>query len=196
MRYRTQTKFTDITASEAAEMRRTAKKCAECGERLGKVRHLDHIIPLKAPEEIAGTHTRDNVRVLCAPCNLSKGNRMDGLPAVQLNIFMVPDAHGIAVRPFISVNRVCVMCGLSSVPDSRAWHHDMHCYECKPYGSRRTGYRRRTANTYTGKHDMGTVVMLRRCGDGYKTIAKAIGVSRNTARELVKRAEKIGLVAA
>jgi DNA-binding transcriptional regulator LsrR (DeoR family) len=38
--------------------------------------------------------------------------------------------------------------------------------------------------------------MLRRCGDGYKRIAKALGVSQYTARYLVKRAEQIGLVPA
>ncbi len=33
--------------------------------------HLDHVIPLSK----GGTHTLENLRVSCAPCNLSKGDR-------------------------------------------------------------------------------------------------------------------------
>ncbi len=72
----------------------------------------------------------------------------------------------------------------------------MHCYQCKPRHSGRESTPRPKKLCYDGKHDMGTVVMLRRCGDGYKKIAKALGVSRHTARDLVKRAEQIGLMPA
>lgn len=72
----------------------------------------------------------------------------------------------------------------------------MHCYECKPKYSGRVYPSRSKKLSYDGKYDMGTVVMLRRCGDGYKKIAKTLGVSRGVARELVKRAEAIGLVPA
>lgn len=34
--------------------------------------HLDHVIPLSK----GGTHTADNVKVACAPCNLRKGARI------------------------------------------------------------------------------------------------------------------------
>lgn len=34
--------------------------------------HLDHVIPLSK----RGTHTADNVKVACAPCNLSKGSKL------------------------------------------------------------------------------------------------------------------------
>lgn len=37
----------------------------------GKVLHLDHVIPYSA----GGTETADNMRVLCEPCNLSRGDR-------------------------------------------------------------------------------------------------------------------------
>lgn len=89
-------------------------------------------------------------------------------------------------------NEPCKDCG-APVPTSRRQRGDLHCYECKP---RYEGCGMPIKPRYDGKYDMGTVVMLRRCGDGYKRIAKALGVSRGTARELVKRAEQIGLVPA
>jgi hypothetical protein len=92
-------------------------------------------------------------------------------------------------------NEPCDHCG-ANVPISRRHRGDMHCYECKPKYSGRVMPARSKKLSYDGKHDMGTVVMLRRCGHGYKKIAKAIGVSRHTARDLVKRAEQIGLVPA
>lgn len=49
--------------------------------------HIDHVIPLSR----GGTHTRDNVRVACAVCNLRKGARIldDGLNRVKSG---APDA--------------------------------------------------------------------------------------------------------
>lgn len=42
---------------------------------------IDHIIPVSK----GGTHTYDNVQLLCAMCNTRKSNNMDG---VQLSLFM------------------------------------------------------------------------------------------------------------
>lgn len=42
---------------------------------------IDHIIPVSR----GGTHTYDNVQLLCAMCNTRKSNNMDG---VQLSLFM------------------------------------------------------------------------------------------------------------
>jgi len=44
--------------------------CNGCGCEL-KNPHLDHVIPLSR----GGTNTDDNVQLLCAPCNLSKGSK-------------------------------------------------------------------------------------------------------------------------
>jgi hypothetical protein len=47
--------------------------CHICRKRCDRSEiHLDHVIPLA----LGGHHTRDNVRVACASCNLSKGARM------------------------------------------------------------------------------------------------------------------------
>ena len=44
-------------------------KCACCGLALGDNYHLDHIVPLA----LGGTNTDDNIQLLRAQCNLSKG---------------------------------------------------------------------------------------------------------------------------
>ena len=55
-------------------MRRKARKCPLCGDRLTgkrgmpKSKHLDHIIPIC----VGGTHTHGNVRIICADCNLRR----------------------------------------------------------------------------------------------------------------------------
>lgn len=47
--------------------------CYLCGKicEPGEI-HLDHVVPLAR----GGDHTADNLRVACAPCNLSKGARL------------------------------------------------------------------------------------------------------------------------
>ena len=49
---------------------RDGGKCVEC---LAKENiHYDHIIPFS----LGGSNTKDNLQILCASCNLSKGNRL------------------------------------------------------------------------------------------------------------------------
>lgn len=43
--------------------------CAHCGASLEHGQHLDHIMPVA----LGGTHTDDNVQLLCPRCNLKKG---------------------------------------------------------------------------------------------------------------------------
>ena len=45
-------------------------KCAFCRQYANEW-HLDHIVPLVH----GGSHTRDNLQVLCKSCNLKKGNK-------------------------------------------------------------------------------------------------------------------------
>jgi hypothetical protein len=120
-----------------------------------------------------------------------------------MNLWMGTDAAAERVAVHASKtarkDRTCAECGShNTVPDQRAWRGEMVCYACKPKGSRAKGQRRgrKPKMTYGGKYDMRKVVELRTSGAGYKRIASAIGTSRGTARELVKRAIAIGLVEA
>jgi hypothetical protein len=137
---------------------------------------------------VACLSTSQKKRVPCLGCaaDVSKGRRVrdylycfDCKPAFEQ----------------LRSNERCDDCG-ANVPTSRRRQGDMHCWQCKPKYFDRVMPDKPKKLSYDGKHDMGTVVMLRRCGDGYKRIAKALGVSRGTARELVKRAEAIGWGAA
>lgn len=46
-------------------------KCVCCEKPLGKTYHLDHIIPLA----LGGTNTDDNIQLLTARCNMTKGSK-------------------------------------------------------------------------------------------------------------------------
>lgn len=43
--------------------------CAVCKTRLNGKFHVDHVVPVSA----GGANDKDNLQILCAPCNLSKG---------------------------------------------------------------------------------------------------------------------------
>mgnify|MGYP001565145338 CR=1 FL=1 len=45
--------------------------CAYCREKLGKKRHVDHILALAN----GGSNDPANLQILCGPCNLSKGTK-------------------------------------------------------------------------------------------------------------------------
>lgn len=81
----------DLTKDEIRRLKKRAKHCAMCGCKLSKdwrERHLDHVIPRAA----GGTHTRDNVRILCVACNCSRPHDASDVSNFQLNIWMVQDA--------------------------------------------------------------------------------------------------------
>lgn len=71
---RAMVKISDIAPAEETEMRRKARKCPLCGvfmtgrPRKPNSKHLDHIVPLN----VGGTHTRGNLRIICASCNLRR----------------------------------------------------------------------------------------------------------------------------
>lgn len=59
------------TKDDVAEiMRRQKYRCAECGASVRKTteRHVDHIMPLSR----GGSNGKQNLQVLCPPCNLKK----------------------------------------------------------------------------------------------------------------------------
>jgi hypothetical protein len=194
----------DITTTDLISIRSKQRDtCACCESRLHSGGHLDHIVQL----HLGGTHTKDNVRFLCSDCNLTRPKKdHSDIGAFQFNLFMQVEAPAVKIaternRPLDVKfsrrgSRTCLKCGQLTVSDRRAWRNDMHCYGCKPKHSKHCIPSRSKKLSYDGKYDMGTVVMLRRCGDGYKKIAKTLGVSRGIARDLVKRAEAIGWVAA
>jgi 5-methylcytosine-specific restriction endonuclease McrA len=80
----------DLTADAVLRIKRAAKCCALCGGGLPKrvtSRQLDHIIPIFAK----GTHTRDNVRVLCIRCNAGRPKDGSDVSEFQMNLWMGRD---------------------------------------------------------------------------------------------------------
>jgi len=67
-------KETDIDAKWLYNLKSNSDKCSLCnvelitGGNYPNTKHIDHIIPLN----IGGTHTKDNVRIICRDCNLSR----------------------------------------------------------------------------------------------------------------------------
>lgn len=60
------------TAQDIAAIIKLQKgKCAYCKVKLGKKRHIDHIVPVSK----GGTNDRQNLQITCIPCNLTKGAR-------------------------------------------------------------------------------------------------------------------------
>ena len=57
----------DITHQYLREIVESTSKCPICERRMD-MKHVDHIIPIV----MGGTHTKDNVRVICRKCNLSR----------------------------------------------------------------------------------------------------------------------------
>jgi len=82
------TRYSDLRGSDIYRIKKRAKVCELCGETLSEdftYRHLDHIWPIHA----GGTHTRDNVRVLCRSCNLKRPKDGSDVSDFQLNLWMV-----------------------------------------------------------------------------------------------------------
>jgi 5-methylcytosine-specific restriction endonuclease McrA len=202
MRYRVATKFTDVSSSHEMNLRQSARRCAICDEMLTADRHVDHIVPI----ELGGTHTRDNLRVTCPKCNLSRPRDYSDIGEFQMNLWMGSDASAqrlaLHANKRVRIDRTCTECGRpEAVPDSRVWTRDMVCFDCRGKNVRRgpSGKPRKPRPKkmrYDGKHDIDTVVRLRHAGYGYKRIAAHLEISRHQARHLVKRAIAIGLVEA
>jgi len=80
----------DVPNSYILKLRTSRKTCPKCKQRFSEENPVavDHIIPIAR----GGTHTRDNLRVLCRSCNSSRGLAMDDVSNFQLNLeMMVPN---------------------------------------------------------------------------------------------------------
>jgi 5-methylcytosine-specific restriction endonuclease McrA len=77
----------DVSSSHVVRLRTSRKTCPKCRQRFSDDNPVtvDHIIPIAK----GGTHTRDNLRVLCRSCNSSRGATMDDVSNFQLNLEMV-----------------------------------------------------------------------------------------------------------
>jgi len=73
-----------MTTAELAAMVKTATHCPLCEQAMA-AKHVDHIIPIN----IGGTHTRGNVRVICAKCNLSRPHDGSDLNGHQPTLWSV-----------------------------------------------------------------------------------------------------------
>ena len=58
----------DVTTIQLKELIDRSKKCYWCEKKIGKLYHIDHVIPLAS----GGLHTISNLVVSCRQCNLSK----------------------------------------------------------------------------------------------------------------------------
>jgi len=60
----------DITNTYLAELLKNSLKCPICGSKyINKSdKHIDHIIPIS----VGGEHCKDNIRVICKRCNLTR----------------------------------------------------------------------------------------------------------------------------
>ena len=77
----------DVPNSYILKLRTSRKTCPKCKQRFCEDNPVavDHIIPIAR----GGTHTRDNLRVLCRSCNSSRGLAMDDVSNFQMNLEMV-----------------------------------------------------------------------------------------------------------
>ena len=77
----------DVSSSHVVKLRTSRKTCPKCRQRFSDDNPVtvDHIIPIAK----GGTHTRDNLRVLCRSCNSSRGATMDDVSNFQMNLEMV-----------------------------------------------------------------------------------------------------------
>lgn len=67
-RRRTLTKDGDVTTQQLKELVDRSKKCYWCEKKIGKLYHVDHVIPLAK----GGKHTISNIVISCPTCNLQK----------------------------------------------------------------------------------------------------------------------------
>lgn len=65
-------------------MTKQKRKCACCKTNIKQLFHVDHIKPLAR----GGRHEKENIQLLCPPCNLSKGAK-DPIDFMQLRGFLL-----------------------------------------------------------------------------------------------------------
>lgn len=91
MKRRAATALTDVDPAWLVDLRANAKACPLCKVKLTtrpdqpNSRHVDHIVPLYA----GGAHTRDNLRVICRTCNLTRPRDLADLAGMQISLTMV-----------------------------------------------------------------------------------------------------------
>lgn len=190
-RRRAAKRMVDVTPEYEVMLRASRKRCPKCRcsltDEAGKPnsKHIDHIVPLAH----GGTHTVGNIRVLCARCNLSRRDDVADLVGFQTTLWaQVP---GVAPRsprrrlPGAHLPAKVVVCGVCR--SARAGDSGV-CRGCSPprlkSGPAPGSMTARAADLYVQ-------------GFGYKWIAKELGVSRDTARSMVRRwRDRLGVAAA
>ena len=84
------TATSDVSNSFLRRLRLSRKTCPLCGQRFSEQNRasVDHVVPLA----LGGTHTRDNLRLLCCSCNSRRGATLSDVSNFQLNLGMCVDA--------------------------------------------------------------------------------------------------------
>ena len=64
--------LSDVTVDYLLELRQSTKECILCGCILNEEnkKHIDHILPISK----GGLHMKDNIRIICANCNLTRAD--------------------------------------------------------------------------------------------------------------------------
>lgn len=182
LRRRTKVRFTDVTPAYEAALRQ-AKVCEMCGGPTNGVVHVDHIVPLA----VHGTHTRDNLRALCAACNLKRPKDGSDVHGHQANLFMAFADESATVK--VARPKTCRRCGSDAIPQSRLKRSDYRCAVCWPV--RQPAKPKPSTNPVVhleDRLDMPRILQLRADGFGYKRIAREVGATREQVRAVLARA--------
>lgn len=92
-RQRVKSVMSDVRNADLLRLLNATKSCPSCGENFssGNPATIEHVIPLAR----GGTHTRDNLTVLCRSCNSRKGADFSSVRNFQLNLGMVIDESSV-----------------------------------------------------------------------------------------------------
>lgn len=93
-KHRAKENNSDITTEYLKELYSNSITCPICGTSMEKgnyinSKNLDHIIPIVA----GGTHTQDNIRIICKSCNLKRPK--DGRDEILKAIFLITKLKNI-----------------------------------------------------------------------------------------------------